>query len=83
LKMGGKAALTRLDALERTPSVIIGREPTREDAKAYFAPEETHNRELRFAESSPFKAGRMSRETHSIFLYMNLRWSILETNMIY
>ncbi len=45
LHIGGKAALTRLDALERTPSVIIGWQPTREDAKASFAPEETRNRE--------------------------------------
>ncbi len=53
LHIGGKAALTRLHALQTTSMVIIGREPTREDAKAYFAPEETCNRELRFAESSP------------------------------
>jgi hypothetical protein len=53
LHIGGKAALTRLDALERTPSVIIGWLPSKEDAKAEFTPEETRNRELCFAESSP------------------------------
>ncbi len=55
-----KVPLTGLYALERTPSVIIGKQPLREDAKAYFAPEETRNLELPFGDSSPFSAGRMS-----------------------
>ncbi len=63
LHIGGKAALTRLYALERTSSVIIGRQPVREDAKAYFAPEETCNLNILFEESSPFTAGRMSIAT--------------------
>ncbi len=60
--MGGKAALTRLYALQCTSVVIIGRYPLREDAKASFAPEETRNRNLLFEEYSPFTAGRMSKE---------------------
>jgi hypothetical protein len=81
--MGGKAALTRLYALETTSVVIIGREPTREDAKAYFAPEETRNLKLLFEEFSPYTAGRMSREIYGISLYPDLRWSILKIGVIY
>ncbi len=58
---GGKAALTRLNALQSTPLVITGRRPPTWDAKAYFATEETCNLELPFGESSPFRAGRMSK----------------------
>jgi len=56
---GGKAPLTGLYALERTPLVIIGRQPLTWDAKAYFATEDTRNLALPFGESSPFRAGRM------------------------
>ena len=59
---GGKAALTRLNALQSTPLVITGRRPPTWDAKAYFATEETCNLELPFGESSPFRAGRMSKQ---------------------
>jgi hypothetical protein len=54
LNMGGKAALTRLHTLQTTSLVIIGREPLREDAKAYFVPEETCKLELPFGESHDF-----------------------------
>ena len=60
LYIGGKAALTRLHVLQTTPLVIIGREPLREDAKAYFAPEETRNLNSLFEESSRLSVGRMS-----------------------
>jgi hypothetical protein len=69
--MGGKAALTRLYALERTSLVIIGRLPVREDAKASFAPEEMRNLELPFGESSPFTAGRMSMESAAHFVLVD------------
>ena len=64
-RVGRKAALTRLNALERTPSVTIGRRPLTWDAKAYFTTEETRNLELPVGESSPSRAGRMSRQRTS------------------
>jgi len=63
-----KAPLTGLYALESTLSVTIGRVPSREDAKAYFTPEETRNLQLRFAESSPFRAGGMSTSQPDVLL---------------
>ncbi len=60
LHIGGKAALIRLHALQTTSVVITGREPTREDAKAYFAPEETRTLNIHVVDSRVFRRGSRS-----------------------
>ena len=57
---GGEARLTGLYALERTPSVIIGRPPLNAPRESALEAEETRNLELPFGESPPFTARRRS-----------------------
>jgi len=59
-RVGRKAPLTGLHALESTPLVTTRWRPSTFHAKASLRTEETRNLELPFGESSPFRAGRMS-----------------------
>ncbi|APX00209.1 IS110 family transposase (plasmid) [Halobiforma lacisalsi AJ5] len=52
--------MTRLYALKSTSGVVTGRRPLTRDAKAYFTAEETHNLNIPFGESHPFRGGRRS-----------------------
>jgi hypothetical protein len=57
---GGKAALTRLYALDSMSGVVTGRRPLTRDAKACLTAEETRNPNIPFGDSHPVSGGRRS-----------------------